>query len=110
MAYKSIFNDIIFIEGDEEYVQFIGPIEYKKDSFYNQQFKNLDNVKDQMSRKAHEKGANAIINFKYGQKTTSFWRSLFLSLDDNVNWYGSGSAVVLPMDRIEEIKNEIKNK
>lgn len=110
MAYKSVYKGIIFIEGQEEFIQNFGPVEYKKGaSLYNNQLKNLDDVKDQLAEKTRALGGNAVIYFKYGQKSTSWLRSLFLSLDDNVNWYGDGQAVLLSVDKYKEIIEKLNN-
>ena len=110
MAYKSIFDGIIFIEGSEEGCPVLGRIEYKKEGFYNQQLKNLDHVKAQLAEKAKNLGANAVVNFKYGQKNTSWIRSILLSFDDNLNWFASGDAVILNASRYSEIIEELKNR
>ena len=103
MAYISLHNGFVFIEGYEPNAKIIGKVEYTKDGFYNQQLKDLDAVKDQMAQKASAQGANAIMDFTYGQKSTSWFRSMLLSLDDNVNWYGSGTAILLSAERLNEI-------
>lgn len=103
MAYTSFHNGIAFIEGGEPNSRKVGHVEYAKDGFYNQQLKDLDAVKDQLANKARAMGANAVIDFVYGQKSTSWFRSMFLSLDDNINWYGSGTAVVISPERMQEI-------
>lgn len=109
MAYTSLFNNIIFIEGDCENVSYKATLEYEKGSWFNQQFKNLDHIKFQFAEKAKNVGANAVINFKYGQKTTSFWKAMLFATDDNVNWYGSGTAVLIPEDKYLELVNKTKN-
>ena len=48
MAYKSVFNGVIFIEGNEKHVKSFGQIEYKKDKFYNSQFQNIDSIKEKV--------------------------------------------------------------
>ena len=106
MAYKSLYNNIIFIEGQENYIKHLGKVSYTKESFYNNQLKNLDDIKAQLSKKAKMRGGNAIINFTYGQKNTTWLRSLLLLLDDNVNWFAQGEVVVLD----ESIYNEIIEK
>ena len=103
MAYTSIHKGIVFIEGPEPNAKAVGIVEYKKEGFYNQQLKDLDVVKDQLAKKAQAMGCNAVMNFTYGQKSTSWFRSLLLSYDDNVNWYGSGTAIILSQERMEEI-------
>lgn len=110
MAYKSVYSDIIFIEGNEDYQTNFGPVVYKKDRLYNNQLQNIDNVKSQLAQKAKEKGGNAIINFKYGQKNTSWFRSLLLQFDDNVNWFGEGEIVLISQERYNEIINDLKEK
>ena len=110
MGYCSIFEGIIFVEGQCEYLQFRANLEYTKDSFYNQQMKSLDTVKHQLAEKAKAVGANAVINFQYGQKNTSFFRSLLLILDDNIKWYGTGQAVILSDEKVMEIVEKIKNR
>lgn len=110
MAYKSLFDGIIFIEGSEYFGRVLGNIEYKKDSFYNNQLKNLDNVKVQLAHKAKQMGANAIADFKYGQKNTSWFRSFLLAFDDNINWYGSGVAIKLEDNKYTEYLEQIQNK
>ena len=110
MAYKTIFNEVIFIEGHEPFEKHLGTVTYKKEGLYNNQLKNLDNVKAQLAEKAKKLGANAIINFKYGQKNTSWFRSLLLSLDDNVNWYGDGEAVKISNESYENIVNMINER
>lgn len=103
MAYKSVYKGIIFIEGTENYNKSFGFIEYKKEKLYNNQLQNLDNVKEQLAKKAIELGANAVINFKYGQKNTSWFRSMLLAFDDNVNWFGTGEAVLINDDLYRDI-------
>ncbi len=103
MAYTSIHNGIIFIEGDEPGAKVIGGVEYQKKGFYNQQLKDLDMVKDQLAEKAKAMGGNAVKDFKYGQKSTSWLRSMILTYDDNINWYGSGTVILLSPERREEI-------
>lgn len=110
MAYKTVFKNIIFIEGYEKSNIEFGEIVYKKESLWNNQLKNLDDVKSQLADKAIALGANAVINFKYGQKNTSWFRSIFMQTDDNVNWFGDGVAVLLDQNRYEEFLEQIKSK
>ena len=94
MAYTTVFEDITFVEGDSEFIEFKGKVEYKK-TIFNQQLKNLDDIKHQLADSAKKLGANAIINFKYGQKSLSFFKAMFFATDDNVNWFATGDAVVI---------------
>ena len=95
MAFKSYTDGIIFVEGSMKNARPLGEIKYQKDSFYNQQLKNLNDIKKQLVQKAKSLGANAIIDFKYGQKSASAFRSMLLAFDDNINWYAEGTAAVL---------------
>ncbi|MBE6781624.1 MAG: hypothetical protein E7540_02765 [Ruminococcaceae bacterium] len=108
MAYTTVHNGVIFIEGAEPDAKRIGSVEYKKEGFYNQQLKGLDVVKDQLAVKARKMGGNAVMDFKYGQKSTGWFRSMLLSYDDNINWYGTGTVILLSQDRYDEIVNSKK--
>ena len=108
MVYYSVFEGVIFVEGVIPFEQAFGSVEYKKNTIINEQFKNLDNVKYQLAEKAKQLGANAIIKFKYGQKNTSWFRAMILSFDDNVNWYGSGEAVLISDEQKNEILEKLK--
>ena len=103
MPYTSVHNGIVFIEGDEPGAKILGNVEFQKKGFYNQQLKDLDMVKDQLAQKAKAMGGNAVKLFKYGQKSTSWFRSMLLSYDDNINWYGTGTVVLLSAERAEEL-------
>ncbi len=105
MAYSSVFNGFLFIEGPEPYAQPLGKVEYNKyeHQFYNQQLLGLDKIKEQLLHKARALGANAIVDFTYGQKSTSWFRSMVLSFDDNINWYASGTAVTIPIERLRQL-------
>ena len=108
MAYTSLLNGILFIEGAYPYERDFGAVEYKK-NFYNQQQKNLRDIKEQLAEKAKELGANAIINFKYGQKSSSWFRAALLALDDNVNWFGNGQAVKISETSYNALLEKIQN-
>lgn len=102
MAYASIYKGIIFVEGEDPTAQLLGEIEYKKNFTYNSQIQGLDCVKDQLVDKTVALGGNAVLYFKYGQKSVGWFRASLLSLDDNIKWYGSGVAAILPEERIKE--------
>ena len=106
MAYTTIYNGIIFIEGYEPSAKILGQVEYKKLFSYNSQIKTLDCVKEQLAEKAITLGGNAVVEFKYGQKSSGWFKSSLLSLDDNIKWYGSGMAAIIP----EETRNKILEK
>ena len=106
MAFTSIYKGIIFIEGPEPSAKTLQNIEYKKLFSFNSQIQTLDCVKDQLVEKAIALGGNAIINFKYGQKSSGWFKSALFALDDNIKWYGSGTAAIIP----EEVKIQILEK
>ena len=106
MAYTSIYKGVIFIEGAEQTAEILGQVEYKKLFSFNSQIQTLDCVKDQLIEQTLALGGNAIIDFKYGQKSSGWFESFLFNLDDNIKWYGSGLAVILP----EETRNKIFEK
>ena len=108
MAYTFVYKGFVFIEGDEPSAKCLGNIEYKKSFTINSQSKTLDCVKDQLVEKTVEMGGNAIINFKYGQKTAGWFKSCLFWLDDDIKWYGSGVAAILPQEKLEEIISKQK--
>ncbi|MFD1950243.1 hypothetical protein ACFSGX_05620 [Sphingomonas arantia] len=88
--YRAEYKGIAFIEGCPPGVVPMRQLDTKIDGWFSQsQLKSLDNIKDVMVDQARADGANAIVNFKYGQKN-SFWRSL-LSVDD-VYWFATGAT------------------
>ena len=92
--YVTSYSGIIFVEGKHPEATPIKPIEVSIKGIEHSQLKSLDDVKARMVTIARSTGANAIVEFKYGQKSPSFLGSLF-NLDD-VGWYGSGIAAKLP--------------
>lgn len=109
MAYKTIYKGIIFIEGDEPSAVILGDVEYKKKFSYNAQLKTLDCVKDQLVEQTIALGGNAVVNFKYGQKSAGWFKSSLLSLDDNIKWYGSGKAAIVHEENYESFKKAKNN-
>ena len=86
--YYDLHKGVYFIEGLPAGTRRITPLSTRIDGvFSNSQLKSLDDIKDKMSEIVRRSGGNAVVDFKYGQKS-SFWRSL-LSLDD-VRWEASG--------------------
>ncbi len=91
--YSSNYNGVYFVEGVPPSAQVIREINTEINEFFGQsQLKNLDHVKQLMVKAVAAAGGNAVIDFKYGQKS-SFWKSL-LGLDD-VLWYASGKIAVI---------------
>jgi len=88
MMYYSERNGIYFVEGPVTGSRTLCPISSELNDFFSQnQLKTLDDLKDRMTHLVKSKGGNAVLSFKYGQRTT-FWKSLFGM--DNVHWYGTG--------------------
>ena len=100
MAYVSVYKGIVFIEGYEPTARLLGRVEYDKKFSYNAQLKTLDAVKEQLADKAVAMGANAVVEFAYGQKSSGWFKSVLLALDDNIKWYGYGMAAIVPEDCI----------
>ncbi len=91
MTYWAEFNGVYFIEGPMPDVAVLRSIDTKHDGLFSpSQLKSLDTLKAVMAEEVLRAGGNAVIDFKYGQRST-FWRSL-LSLDD-VYWFASGKVV-----------------
>lgn len=57
------------------------------------QLKNLDDVKRLMAERTRLAGGDAVVDFKYGQRSVGFWRSLVDR--DDVTWYGEGQIARL---------------
>lgn len=53
---------------------------------------NLVMVKDQMAEKALAAGANAVANFKYGQRAHKWWQHMTFRWDTE-SWFGEGDAM-----------------
>ena len=109
MVYTSIYKGIIFVEGNEPSAKTLGAVEYKHFLSYNSQLKSLDSVKDQLVERTLALGGNAVLNFTYGQKSFGWFKAALCSLDDNIQWYGSGVAAIIPPARINEIMQKLNN-
>ena len=107
MAYKSFYKGFLFIEGYEPTANILGKVEYKKIFSYGAQDKTINCVKDQLLEKARSMGANAVVEFQYGQKSSGWFKSSLLGLDDNIKWYGSGMAAIIPEERINAFIQEL---
>jgi hypothetical protein len=85
---RTSFDGVVFVEGSCPGSQHIKTVSVRITGMFSQaQLKSLDDVKKQMAALAKEAGGNAIVQFKYGQRST-IWTALF-GLDD-VGWYGEG--------------------
>jgi hypothetical protein len=59
----------------------------------SRQNSTLSAVKDALAAKAKSLGANAISEFRYGQKAHLWWEQIFTFKWDTESWYGEGKAV-----------------
>ncbi len=99
MAYKTVYDDVIFIEGTDSRVDVKGKVKYKYGSF-NAQLKGLNKVKASLAHQAKLQKCNCIVEFKYGQKSSWF------SIDDT-KWFGEGKCGILSDEDYNLIINEI---
>jgi len=95
--YTTVFSGIVFVEGKHPEATPIQRIDVSIGGF-SAQLKSLDDVKAKMVEVAHQIGANAVVEFKYGQKS-SWWSG------DTVKWYGSGIAAKLPESTYQQISS-----
>lgn len=86
--YESNFEGIRFIEGRPA-ARVIEPVRVELGGvFRSSQLKTLDDVKRAMADRVRAQGGNAVIDFKYGQRSVGILRSIFQR--DDVSWYGEG--------------------
>lgn len=98
MAYVTIFNDVIFIEGDHPRAQKKYTAETRVSGF-GAQLKNLNDLKQVMSQTAKANGCNCVVNFTYGQKAK------LIAIDD-VAFVGNGFYAVLSTQDYQSIRSK----
>ncbi|MBE6054213.1 MAG: hypothetical protein E7212_09930 [Clostridium sartagoforme] len=103
MAYTTLYDEVVFIEGTNSDAKIVGNITCDLSFKVGAQLKNLNDVKREMANKAKLLGANCIVNFTYGQK------SRWLAIDD-VAFYGNGKAAILSSMVYEELVNKAKKR
>jgi hypothetical protein len=92
--YAAVFEGVLFVEGESPNCRRLRHVAVEVGgAFTHAQLKSLDDVKRALADQVRRAGGNALVDFKYGQRSVGFWRSL-LHLDD-VAWYGSGDAAVV---------------
>jgi hypothetical protein len=101
MAYKSVLDDIIFIEGDFPGAQIMKKVKVDLGGCFGAQLKNLTDVKKALALKVKSSGGNCLLNFEYGQK------SRWLAIDDVAFW-GSGKIAIVSDGDYTEIIGTIK--
>lgn len=96
----SEYNGIYFVEGSTPAAKRSLEINTELNQFFSQnQLKTLDDLKARMAQEAATAGCNAVVDFKYGQRS-SFFKSIF-GMDD-VLWFGTGClAVIDPNELIQ---------
>jgi hypothetical protein len=62
----------------------------------SRQNSTLSAVKEALAAKAKSLGANAISDFKYGQRAHPWWEQMLTFKWDTESWYGEGKAVRIP--------------
>ena len=103
MAFTTIFEDIVFVEGDFPGAVRYGAIKSDMTRGFGTQLKSLADIKHKLADLAKKEGANAVLDFEYGQK--SRW---FLSFD-SVGYWGKGVSAVIPQSDYEKIKSSQQN-
>ena len=90
----TLHNGIRFYEGRPKEYDELAPISIELGGVIQQsQLKTLKDVKTEMAKRVQQAGGNAVIDFKYGQQSVGWFRSI-LQLDD-VNWYGNGVVAIV---------------
>ncbi|AEF80952.1 hypothetical protein TREAZ_1861 [Leadbettera azotonutricia ZAS-9] len=102
MAYTVIYEGIIFVEGDFPGAERGAHISCDLSFKIGAQLKSLRDVKNNLASKARSKGANAILDFTYGQK------SRWLALDDIAFW-GKGCLAVISDEDFKRIEKAGKD-
>jgi hypothetical protein len=96
MAFTTVFEDVVFVEGDH-HGAVRGP-KAKSDLTYSfgAQLKSIRDIKHNLANQAKKKSFNAVLDFKYGQK------SKFFALD-NVGYWGEGVLANIPQREYSEL-------
>jgi hypothetical protein len=96
MAYTTVFEGIVFIEGRHPNANILKNIKVDLGYTFGAQLKNLADVKREIAFQVKSLGGNCFLDFQYGQK------SKWLAIDDVAFW-GSGKIALLPQDIYNEI-------
>lgn len=95
----TITDGVAFFEGQVSSARLIRPIETSMDSVFRQtQLRSIESLKQAMAKRARMLGGNCIVCFEYGQKQSSFMKSL-ISRDD-IYWHGKGIVAVVDPDAV----------
>jgi hypothetical protein len=96
MAYTTVFDDVVFIEGKHPDANIIKNIKVDLGYRIGAQLKNIKDVKRELAMNVKLAGGNCLVDFEYGQKAK------WLAIDDVAFW-GSGKIAILPPDIYNEI-------
>lgn len=102
-GYSTVFEDVIFVEGTVPGARILGGISCDLSFKIGSQLKNLNDVKKALADRARALGANAVLDFRYGQK------SRWLAIDD-VAFFGTGRAAVLSETEYAKIREKIAHR
>ena len=100
MAYVTVHNGIVFIEGDHPRAVKRYTAETRVGGF-GAQLRNLNDLKDIMAQTAAMNGCICVVNFTYGQ------RSKLIAIDD-VAFVGDGFYAVLSPQDYNSIISQFK--
>lgn len=89
-AWGTVSDGIFFAEGPIAGAVSRGRVEVE----ISRQNANLFQVKADLAAQAKAKGANAIVNFAYGQRAHPWWEMFALKWDTE-SWHGAGDAVTV---------------
>lgn len=100
MAFVTVHNGVVFIEGDHPRAIKRYTAETRVGGF-GAQLRNLNDLKEIMSQTAKVNGCNCVVNFTYGQ------RSKLIAIDD-VAFTGDGFYAVLSAQDYNSILSQFK--
>jgi hypothetical protein len=93
-VYTTVFEGITFVEGCPPSARIIRSVRVEIGGIITSaQLKNLDDVKRLLADMARKNGCEAVVDFKYGQRSVGFLKSLIDR--DDVHWYGEGKIALL---------------
>ena len=107
MNYYSKCKGIIFVKGKVRNAKILQKIESDRNLAPNAERHAFYEVKEQLVEKAIALGANAVVDFDYGQKACPCLNSSLFLLDKEMDWHACGMAAILSKKRIREINNEM---
>lgn len=102
MGYTVLYEDILFIEGDDPLAAKVAQIGCDLSFQFGAQLKNLNDVKRVLANQARANNCNCVVAFTYGQK------SRWLAIDD-VAYKGAGIAARLPIERYNQLVDKCRS-